>query len=192
MARLVGRRVRATLGATLVAASLGGIALGVAIPAGATTTVTLSAPTAACIANTQACDSQTSKPGRPTTVSSGDVTVKATGRGTVAVGTYRRDPVGVLSSSTGKFVGVALSAGNKFTSVHIKDCNLAGGAALYWWNGKAWVPVLSQGGTTYTSKCITVTIGSSSTPKLAAATKLSRLSSVGSVVFAVAGYPKPT
>lgn len=148
--------------------------------------------TVACIPNTKACESIAARSSRSTTASSDEVTVTTSGRGTFAVGTYRKDPAGVLSSSTGKFFGISLSTGNHLAPLVIKDCNLAGGTALEWWNGHAWEPVLSQTGATYTSTCTTVTLGASTTPSLSTLTKLSRLGRFGAVVFAVTGYPGST
>jgi len=193
MARLMAGRARLATGAMLVAAaSLGGVVLGIANQVGASTHSTLSSSTGACAANMQTCTSRDSGPGGQITVSSDEVTVKASGRGVVAVGTYRSDPAGVFAASVDRFFGISLSSGSGFTSVAIKDCNLAGGASLYWWKGDAWAPLLSQGGTTYSSTCISVTIGATSTPKLSTVVKLSRRSRLGVAVFAVGGYPSST
>jgi hypothetical protein len=112
-----------------------------------------------------------------------------TGNGTVAVGTYRKDPAGTLDASTGRFFGLALSS-PRFTSLVLTDCNLGGGATLEWWNGRVWLPVvggppasLSQ----TSSTCVSITLGTTSSPSLATLAKLSRLSRFGAIVFGVIG-----
>lgn len=145
-----------------------------------------------CIPATHECKSHTSETSQTSTVSSEDVTVTASGRGKVAVGTYGKDPAGVLAGSTDRFFGVSVSTGNSFTSVVVKDCNLAKGVSLVYWNGHAWAPVVGQGGTTYTSTCITFKLGKTSTPKLSVVERLSSHSRFGAVVFGIAGYPKTT
>ncbi len=167
--------------------------VGIAIPAAQASATRASASTASgvCIQGAKTCESTTPRFGRSTTITSDKVTLTTSGRGTVILGTYRRNPAGVLSSSTGKFFGISVTAGNKFATLVVKDCNLGGGTSFVWWNGHAWANLLSQGGTTYTT-CFTFTLGSTSTPSLASLTKLSRLSRFGAVVFAVAGYPSST
>ncbi len=138
-----------------------------------------------CIVDTVACDSATSRPGRSTTVTSDEATVTISGRGTVDVGTYRRDPAGALHLSTGKFVGISLSPSNRVGSLVLKDCNIAGGTAIDWWNGHAWAPVVGEKGEKRTSTCITDVLDATTSPSLASIVDLSWSTRFGAVVFGV-------
>jgi hypothetical protein len=146
--------------------------------------------TSACIPDTQACQTLTSGPGRTTTASSDDVTVGASGRGTILVGTYRRDPAGAPPSPNERFFGIALSTSDAVTSLVVTDCNLTGDTTLEWWTGHSWVPVVSGPPAALphtTPTCVSVTIGRDSSPNLASIAKLSRLSRFRAVVFGAAG-----
>ncbi len=193
MAPLVGGRVRAVVGATLVIAiaSLGWVAAGVGGSVGADTSVTRHVQShctkKTSILHALECATKTLPPDRSLSASSDTVKVTPTGRGMVSVATYVKDPVGALTSSTGTYFGVWLSSPNGFTALTVKDCNLAGGTALYWWNGDTWLPVALQPGSvsSATITCVTDTLGAESSPNLATITHFSRLTSTGAVVFSV-------
>ena len=150
-------------------------------------TATVIGPGSVCVPNTIACVSKTGFVARSTMAASDGVTVSTVGRGTFAVGTYRKDPIRPLASSTAKFFGVRLSSTNRFTSFIVKDCNLGGGTVLRWWNGTAWEPVVGVTTTSGTgsSACVSVALGSASSPNLATMSRLSRVSRFQAVVFGV-------
>jgi hypothetical protein len=139
--------------------------------------------TVPCIPDTHACQPGVARPQRPLTVSSEKVDVTTEGRGTLDVGTYGKDPAGALGGSTGKFFGIAISDISKFPSLVVTDCNLGGGTGLEWWNGHAWLPV--TGKTTVARGCLTVTLGTTSSPSLSTIAHSSRVLRFQAVVFGV-------
>ncbi len=191
MTRRTGGRLRPFVGAALVAACLGGAVIGVGGGAGATTSVARHelgrCKSSNSIVRTQKCASKSLDPYRTESVTSGEVKVTATGRGTVSVGYYNTDPSKAFTYSTGTYFGVMLAVPNAFTSLTVKDCDIAGGAVLYWLDGNTWVPVVLQPGSIGSSSltCITVTLGATSSPSVATIIKLSRLSRLGAALFSV-------
>lgn len=192
-------RVRAVVAATLVTASVGWAVLGIGgwaalgggSGAGAATSlarhVNSHCSKSTTIPHTYGCKSKTLSPGRSGSASSDTIKVEPTGRGTVAVGIYYSDPAPPLASSTGKFFGVSVTAGDAFTSLTVKDCALGGGTTLYWLDGSTWLPVTLQPGSiaSATLTCVTDTLGSGSSPTIAEIVKLSRTSRFGAVIFGV-------
>ncbi len=101
-------------------------------------------------------------------------TVSAYGEGALTLSQFGSDPVGAPDiASTNEYFGVALSQGNSFSSVTIKDCNLNGGDILEWWNPSLssgtgqWQSVsppavLSQG----SPSCLTFVVTSSTEPSI--------------------------
>ena len=75
---------------------------------------------------------------------------------------------------------IALGA---LTRVGIKDCNLAGGTFLAWWDGAAWQLASSQ---TYdpATGCVTVTVDAATSPSSVSYTHLD--------VYKRQGFPCPT
>lgn len=142
---------------------------------------------APCIPATFACESAAGDPPRSTTVSSEGVTVTALGRATVDVGTYRRDPVGSLSTSNGKFFGLSVSSGLSLKSAVLRDCNLGDGTGLQWWDGSRWLTVGRESPTFAKgmSTCISVTLSLTSSPSIASIARLSRLTHPEAVIFGV-------
>ena|GEM_PF-3793192 len=138
-----------------------------------------------CPAGASGCGSKTSAPGRGATATSGAVSASSSGRGSLAVGTYRKDPVGALASSAGSYFGLYLSTGNRFGSVVVTSCGT--GTSFDWWTGRAWAPVVGEGGHTVASatSCLTVTLGPTSSPSLSTVVRASRSSRFGAVIFGV-------
>ena len=104
------------------------------------------------------------------------VEVTATpGPGALTVSQYSADPVGVptIFSSSGQYFDVEVATGSSFTSLVVRDCNLGGASALFWWNPKggsgtgAWETVSPVSGPTGSPPCLTATLGSTSSPTLA-------------------------
>ncbi len=99
------------------------------------------------------------------------VTVTASGgSGALTVSAYASDPDGAPSfSSTGSYFDVEIASGSAFDSVTLKDCNLSGATALYWWDSttSTWEPVSPVTGPAGTPPCLTATLTSTSTPSLA-------------------------
>jgi putative cell wall-binding protein len=86
-----------------------------------------------------------------TSTSGGATVVQATasgGTGTVSVGQFQEQPIGVpaIATSTGKFVDVSVALGSTFTAVEAKFCDLADGTALRWWDPVTtnWRPVVGN------------------------------------------------
>ncbi|HTX62998.1 MAG TPA: hypothetical protein VMD28_05135 [Acidimicrobiales bacterium] len=191
MEAMVGRRVRAVVGAAFLGALSSSALVGAGGAAGAATSVAHH-PLGHCTKKTnieggQECRSKSLDPKRTSGISSRTVKVTPTGRGTVAVATYNTDPAPLLSASTGKYFGVSLGASNAFTSLTLKDCSLGGGTTLYWWSGGEWIPVALEPGSIASASltCVSDTLGPESSPSLAQMTKLSRASRFGAVVFGV-------
>ena len=108
---------------------------------------------------------------------SGTGTISATGSGVggVTVGRYTSDPVGTAAFEiAGSYFDVRSSTPEAFTSVTIVNCDLAGGTAIHWWNPSggtdgsgAWAAVSNQSYSAGPPACVTVTIGSTTSPSLA-------------------------
>ncbi|MDE3203625.1 MAG: IPT/TIG domain-containing protein [Acidobacteriota bacterium] len=109
--------------------------------------------------------------------SSGTGTISATGSGVgaVTVGRYTSDPVGTAAFEiAGSYFDVRSSTPEAFSSVTIVNCDLAGGTAIHWWNptggsagAGAWAAVSNQSYSAGPPACVTVTIGSATSPSLA-------------------------
>ena len=113
----------------------------------------------------------TGSPSEPATISDGQLTATASGgTGTVTVGHYPANPVSTTPFvSTGDFTDVNVSAGNSFTKLEFKDCELKGGTALWWYSPVIrWEP-LSNPPAEYSESpaCFTVKITEATTPSLA-------------------------
>ncbi|MDA8385398.1 MAG: Ig-like domain-containing protein [Actinomycetota bacterium] len=106
--------------------------------------------------------------GTDATATTTGVSAQSTGTGTVTVTSDgSTDPVGAPTfDSAGSFVDVNVSAGSSLTSVTVSDCSLNGGDQLYWWNGSVWILVSPQSYDAQ-SKCITATLGSTTSPTIA-------------------------
>lgn len=93
----------------------------------------------------------------------GSVTVGAAGTGVVGAGIDPGNWGGTPHFDAKSYVSaIALGA---LTRVGIKDCNLAGGTFLAWWDGAAWQLASSQ---TYdpATGCVTVTVDAATSPSL--------------------------
>lgn len=96
------------------------------------------------------------------------------GEGTLSVGQYSGDPVGVaIEGGVGAYFDAELSSGNTFSSMTLTDCSLEGGNLLEWWNpatdggSGAWeavspTPTFSDG----PPPCLSVTLSPTSSPSL--------------------------
>ena len=125
------------------------------------------------------------------TATNDGTTASASGVGALTVAQYASDPVGSPSfSSSGEYFDVALSSGNAFTGLTVKNCNLNGGNSLQWWNPSAsggsgaWEPVTPT--PTYSAgppACVSAVLTSSSSPSLAQMT---------GTVLAVSSSPPPS
>ena len=110
----------------------------------------------------------------PAEVKDGALTATASGgTGTVTVGRYESDPVGVPTFySSGQYVDVFLAPGSTFTSLSFTDCELGGGTGVYWWNPKPgsgngeWPFVSDETEPSGTPPCITITIDEDTSPSL--------------------------
>ncbi|MGH9099512.1 MAG: cell wall-binding repeat-containing protein, partial [Acidimicrobiales bacterium] len=92
------------------------------------------------------------------------------GPGALTVSGYSSDPAGAPSfTSTGEYFDVEVASGSAFSSVTVKDCNLAGGMVLHWWNpaSSTWETVSPVSGPSGTPACLTATLSSTSTPTIA-------------------------
>jgi hypothetical protein len=98
----------------------------------------------------------------------GPLTATASGgMGTVTVGQYESDPVGIPAfASSDKYVDVFLSTGSTFTSLSFTDCELNGGAVVYWYESGQWQPVSEETAPSGNPACVTVTINETTTPNL--------------------------
>ncbi len=110
-------------------------------------------------------------PSEPATATDGQLTATASGGiGTVTVGHYAGNPVTATPfTSTGDFTDVSLSAGNSFTKLEFKDCELKGGTTLWWYSPVLhWEP-LSDPPAEHSEApaCFTVKITEATTPSLA-------------------------
>ena len=111
----------------------------------------------------------------PAEVKDGPLTATASGgTGTVTVGQYESDPVGVSTFiSSGQYVDVFLARDSTFTSLSFTDCDLNGATILNWWNPQigdgqgGWEPVSDETTPSGNPPCITVTITKETTPDLA-------------------------
>ncbi len=81
--------------------------------------------------------------------------------------TYSSNPVKTPPPhSSGSYLDLRLSADSSFSSVVVKDCNLAGGTALDWWNGASWALVTPESYIPGSPPCVEATLGSTSSPSL--------------------------
>jgi len=91
----------------------------------------------------------------------------------VTVGRYTGDPVGTPGFEiAGSYFDVRASTPEAFSSVTIVNCDLAGGTAVHWWNpaggpNGSWEAVSNQSYSAGPPACVTVTIGSTTSPSLA-------------------------
>jgi hypothetical protein len=100
------------------------------------------------------------------------LSANATGAGTLTVAQYTADPgatccrVGTPSGSS--YFDVHAAAGNSFSAVTIRDCNLGGGSQVLWYNTSTatWAPASKQSYDASTG-CATVTVDSTTQPSLA-------------------------
>ena len=113
-------------------------------------------------------------PSGTATATNDGTTASGSGVGALTVAQYASDPVGAPAfSSSGMYFDVALSSPNSFTGLTITDCNLGGGASLYWWNpaalggAGAWETVSNQSYSAGPPPCVTATINTSTSPDLA-------------------------
>lgn len=110
--------------------------------------------------------------GGSATATDGCITVTALlGEGGVVVGQYSSDPEGALSLGTGEYFDVSLPPGSTLLdvviTVDLNMCTPSGGNALEWWNGSAWVPVVSATGPIYSPgppPTLTVTLDGATSP----------------------------
>lgn len=113
--------------------------------------------------------SSPSQGGTASTANDG-TTVNAHGQGALTLAQWGSDPVtSPPFDASGRYFDIQTLPGSKFTTLKIKNCNLAAGDALTWWNGSQWLPVQGNPGPTYDSSgCVTVTLSNSnvSSPKL--------------------------
>jgi len=95
----------------------------------------------------------------------GSVSVSSTGSGVVGAAVYSSNPSGPAKfNSSGAYVDVTI-AGSDLSSVTIRDCDLNGGTTVAWYNGTDWVLASKQ---TYdpSTKCVTITVDSTTSPTL--------------------------
>lgn len=132
-------------------------------------------------------EGSTSSASVPARATDGPISATASGgTGSVIVGDYESDPVGAPSfESAGQYIDVLLAPGSDFTSLTFSDCELGGGEHLSWYEAETneWQPVSDETAPSGSPPCITVTIGSETTPDLAQMT---------GTVFGVALSPKST
>ncbi|MCL4414504.1 MAG: IPT/TIG domain-containing protein, partial [Actinobacteria bacterium] len=86
---------------------------------------------------------------------------------------FSSDPVGTPTfSANGEYFDIRVSAGNTFTSLTIKNCNLNSGDAVTWWNPSAnsgaggWEDVSNQTFSSGPPACVTITVTTTSSPSL--------------------------
>jgi uncharacterized repeat protein (TIGR01451 family) len=97
----------------------------------------------------------------------------AGGTGTLYVAQYSGNPAGSPSTfaASGQYVDVFLATGSSYSSVAIQVCdsNFTSATKLFWWSGSAWAQVLPPEATTFnsTTKCLTFTATSTTTPSIA-------------------------
>jgi alpha-tubulin suppressor-like RCC1 family protein len=123
----------------------------------------------------------TDDPSTPASVLAAPLSGTASGgTGAITVGPYSADPAATATfMSSGDYFDVNLSAGNSFGEVQFSDCELNGGAAIYWEDDGVWEPVSDE--TAPAGGCITVTVNSSTSPDL---------SEMGGTVFAAVLPPQ--
>jgi hypothetical protein len=112
------------------------------------------------------------------TSSDGTVSGAASGIGTLTIGQFGFNPVGVPLFDAADSLGLraayfdaSISPGNTFTSVQIVDCNLNGGDRVRWWNPSlgthgGWQDVSNQSAPTGDPPCVTITVDENSQPSL--------------------------
>ena len=126
-----------------------------------------------------AMGSSTTSTGTATATNDG-TTATGSGEGGLTVSQWASDPVtSPPFNASGKYFDVQVLSGSTFSTVALKNCNLASGDSLDWWNGTAWLPVNPQ---TYDAGtgCVTVTLSESSSPMI---------SQLGGTPFAVVNAP---
>ncbi len=96
---------------------------------------------------------------------SGSVGAQVTGgTGAIYLNELDVNPESTAPSGTSiTYFDMRLWSQSTFTSGTIKDCAVAGGLILLFWNGTAWQPVSGQ---TTASGCVSATLGTSTSPKL--------------------------
>jgi hypothetical protein len=100
------------------------------------------------------------------TASAGDVSVAATGSGTVNVAQFASNPgTATTFDSGGAYVDVFVSTGSGFSSLTIQICGGAGATVAYWYDGSAW-HVASEQHYDASTGCVEVTVTSTSSPTL--------------------------
>jgi hypothetical protein len=110
----------------------------------------------------------------PAEANDGPLTATASGgTGSVTVGRYESDPVGVPTFySSGQYIDVFLAQGSTFTSLTFTDCEMGGGNLVFWWNPKAdnghgeWSIVSDETEPSGSPPCVTVTINEETSPTL--------------------------
>ena len=98
-----------------------------------------------------------------------NLSASAIGSGTLVVAQYDSNPGAAFGAgSANRYFDVHIAAGNSFTSVTFKDCDLNGGSQVQWYNPSTgtWVAASTQSYDASTG-CATVTVNSSTQPSLA-------------------------
>ena len=93
----------------------------------------------------------------------------SSGSGALTVSQYFSNPGGAPSfSSTDEYFDVELAAGSSFGTATVKDCNLNGGTALYWWDpaANAWESVSPVVASQGTARCLVATLGPGTSPAI--------------------------
>jgi hypothetical protein len=91
----------------------------------------------------------------------------ATGTGTVTLASYTAPPVAAPVASgggTSTYFDVQVTPDSSFSNVSVKECGLAPGAVLFWWDGAHWQRVSDQA--PGDSGCAIMTVAANSSPNL--------------------------
>lgn len=107
-------------------------------------------------------------------------TATGSGQGGLTVSQWGSDPVtSPPFNASGKYFDVQVLSGSTFSTVALKNCNLASGDSLDWWSGSAWLPVNPQTFDAGTG-CVIATLSQTSSPMI---------SQLGGTPFAVVNAP---
>jgi hypothetical protein len=120
------------------------------------------------------------------TVTTPDDTLSASGRGigSLAVGRYDTVPQGVPALGVGStYFDAATSTASLFDPVTITDCDVTAGATVQWLDGHTWQKVSDAVFSSGPPECVTITVGTSTSPTL---------SQLTGTVFAVTPAPACT